>query len=254
MHERALPRRPARRRRRAGGDAGLRPARARARHPGRRRASSPPPTRACGRRSPPPPRLAGGARYTYAVCRPPGHHAGPDFLGGYCYLNNAAAAVRTLRRGGASGRSASSTSTSTTRTGPRRWSSGWRRRRCTRCTPRRSPTSPPAPCCRRPPANGSSPSARRPTPDAYLAEVAASIDELAADAAALVVSLGYDTVAGDPHGCWDFEPQIFAEIGRLLAALGAAGLRDPGGRLLAAGAGRVQPRLRQRPARGGESA
>jgi acetoin utilization deacetylase AcuC-like enzyme len=41
-------------------------------------------------------RLAAGTRFTYAVCRPPGHHAGPDFLGGYCYLNNAAAAVRTL--------------------------------------------------------------------------------------------------------------------------------------------------------------
>ncbi len=41
-------------------------------------------------------RLAAGARFTYAVCRPPGHHAGPDFLGGYCYLNNAAAAVQTL--------------------------------------------------------------------------------------------------------------------------------------------------------------
>ena len=45
-------------------------------------------------------RLAAGARYTYAVCRPPGHHAGPDFLGGYCYLNNAAAAVRTLDEAG----------------------------------------------------------------------------------------------------------------------------------------------------------
>ncbi|HET9593826.1 MAG TPA: hypothetical protein VFP17_13030, partial [Solirubrobacterales bacterium] len=45
-------------------------------------------------------RLLGGARFTYAVCRPPGHHAGPDFIGGYCYLNNAAAAVQALREGG----------------------------------------------------------------------------------------------------------------------------------------------------------
>jgi acetoin utilization deacetylase AcuC-like enzyme len=57
-----------------------------------------------------------------------------------------------------------------------------------------------------------------PDPAAYLAEVERSIEELAADAAALVVSLGYDTVAGDPHGCWDFEPEIFAAVGRLLAA------------------------------------
>ena len=29
-------------------------------------------------------------RFAFALCRPPGHHAGPDYLGGYCYLNNAA--------------------------------------------------------------------------------------------------------------------------------------------------------------------
>ncbi len=45
-------------------------------------------------------RLLAGDRYAYAVCRPPGHHAGPDFIGGYCYLNNAAAAVEALRAGG----------------------------------------------------------------------------------------------------------------------------------------------------------
>ncbi len=36
----------------------------------------------------------------YAACRPPGHHAGRDFFGGSCYLNNAAAAAETLRRNG----------------------------------------------------------------------------------------------------------------------------------------------------------
>jgi acetoin utilization deacetylase AcuC-like enzyme len=30
--------------------------------------------------------------------------------------------------------------------------------------------------------------------------------------------LGYDIVAGDPHGAWSFEPEIFTEIGALLAA------------------------------------
>ncbi|MET0268894.1 MAG: histone deacetylase family protein [Sphingomonas sp.] len=28
--------------------------------------------------------------HAFALCRPPGHHAGRDYLGGYCYLNNAA--------------------------------------------------------------------------------------------------------------------------------------------------------------------
>jgi acetoin utilization deacetylase AcuC-like enzyme len=36
----------------------------------------------------------------YALCRPPGHHAGPNFMGGYCYLNNAAIAARALRAEG----------------------------------------------------------------------------------------------------------------------------------------------------------
>jgi acetoin utilization deacetylase AcuC-like enzyme len=36
----------------------------------------------------------GERRFGFALCRPPGHHAGPDYMGGYCYLNNAAIAAR----------------------------------------------------------------------------------------------------------------------------------------------------------------
>lgn len=42
-----------------------------------------------------------GERAAFALTRPPGHHAGPDFFGGYCFLNNAALAAQTLRHGGA---------------------------------------------------------------------------------------------------------------------------------------------------------
>jgi acetoin utilization deacetylase AcuC-like enzyme len=42
-----------------------------------------------------------GARAAYAAVRPPGHHAGPDFYGGSCYLNSAAAAAQRLRVRGA---------------------------------------------------------------------------------------------------------------------------------------------------------
>ena len=35
-----------------------------------------------------------GDRAAFAPCRPPGHHAGADYLGGYCYLNNAAIAAQ----------------------------------------------------------------------------------------------------------------------------------------------------------------
>lgn len=40
-------------------------------------------------------------RAVFCCSRPPGHHAGPDFMGGYCFLNNAAVAAQALRDGGA---------------------------------------------------------------------------------------------------------------------------------------------------------
>jgi acetoin utilization deacetylase AcuC-like enzyme len=43
----------------------------------------------------------GAPRATMALTRPPGHHAGHDFFGGYCFLNNAALAAQTLRDHGA---------------------------------------------------------------------------------------------------------------------------------------------------------
>ena len=43
----------------------------------------------------------GAVRAAFALSRPPGHHAGRDFFGGYCFLNNAALAVQALRDGGA---------------------------------------------------------------------------------------------------------------------------------------------------------
>ncbi len=44
--------------------------------------------------------LLAGARAAFVLTRPPGHHAGPDFFGGYCFLNNAAIAAQALREGG----------------------------------------------------------------------------------------------------------------------------------------------------------
>lgn len=43
---------------------------------------------------------AGEVRQSFALCRPPGHHAGADYFGGYCYLNNAAIAARAAVAGG----------------------------------------------------------------------------------------------------------------------------------------------------------
>ncbi len=39
-----------------------------------------------------------GEKTAYALCRPPGHHAGPDIAGGFCYLNNTAIAAEHLRQ------------------------------------------------------------------------------------------------------------------------------------------------------------
>ncbi|MGH7187508.1 MAG: histone deacetylase family protein, partial [Pseudomonadota bacterium] len=45
--------------------------------------------------------MAKGERAAFALCRPPGHHAGRDFFGGYCFLNNAAIAAQAFIDGGA---------------------------------------------------------------------------------------------------------------------------------------------------------
>ncbi len=44
--------------------------------------------------------VLGGDAAAFALCRPPGHHAGADYLGGYCYLNQAAVAAQAARDAG----------------------------------------------------------------------------------------------------------------------------------------------------------
>jgi acetoin utilization deacetylase AcuC-like enzyme len=164
-------------------------------------------------------RLAGGARFSYALCRPPGHHAGPGWLGGYCYLNNAVAAAQTLHEAGAgrvaildidlhypNGTSALVASMEQTTLCSLHGQTGanlpWRRVRA-RTERERIVTF-----------------RSSPQPDAYIATLATSTRELARSADAIVLSLGYDTVAGDPHGSWSFDAPIFTRMGQLLAAAG----------------------------------
>jgi acetoin utilization deacetylase AcuC-like enzyme len=42
-----------------------------------------------------------GEQSAFVLTRPPGHHAGSDFFGGYCFLNNAAIAAQSLLDQGA---------------------------------------------------------------------------------------------------------------------------------------------------------
>lgn len=45
--------------------------------------------------------VQGGHRFAFSLCRPPGHHAGIDLYGGYCFINNAAVAAQRLLDNGA---------------------------------------------------------------------------------------------------------------------------------------------------------
>ncbi|MCV0404194.1 MAG: histone deacetylase family protein [Chloroflexi bacterium] len=46
--------------------------------------------------------VLGGAPLAYGLCRPPGHHAGSNLIGGYCFFNNAAIVAQSLVARGAS--------------------------------------------------------------------------------------------------------------------------------------------------------
>jgi len=45
--------------------------------------------------------VSSGAQSAFALIRPPGHHAGADYMSGYCIFNNSAIAAQALRDGGA---------------------------------------------------------------------------------------------------------------------------------------------------------
>jgi acetoin utilization deacetylase AcuC-like enzyme len=45
--------------------------------------------------------VAEGEAAAFALCRPPGHHAGSSFMGGYCFINNAAVAAEAFVAKGA---------------------------------------------------------------------------------------------------------------------------------------------------------
>jgi acetoin utilization deacetylase AcuC-like enzyme len=160
-------------------------------------------------------RIVDGAQFTYALCRPPGHHAGPAWWGGYCYLNTAAAAAYALCEGGVkpvaildvdfhfpTGTSAIVAPHENIRLGSLHASTiaevPWRH---------------------------VEPGEREwfvefestPTRDDYIAAFCETVDELASTSEAIVLSLGYDIVASDPHGTWDFSQVIFLEIGEILA-------------------------------------
>lgn len=163
--------------------------------------------------------VVAGARLSYAVCRPPGHHAGPAWYGGYCYLNNAAAAVRTLLDGGFGSVGVLDLDL--------HYPNGTAAlvadmEGAVLHSLHAAPVTNLPPDAVLPWAEGERVVAFADPPDAttYLEAVEGSLAVLAGAADAFVLSLGFDTVAGDPHGTWGFSPPIFARVGRLVAARG----------------------------------
>jgi acetoin utilization deacetylase AcuC-like enzyme len=159
-----------------------------------------------------------GERFTYALSRPPGHHAGPAWLGGYCYLNTAAAAAYALCEGGVkpvaildldfhfpTGTSAIVEPLESVSLGSLHASTiaevPWRH-----VEPRERELFVEFD--------------EAPEEGAYLRALTETVEELASASRALVLSLGYDIVASDPHGSWDFQPAIFERIGSVLASSG----------------------------------
>jgi acetoin utilization deacetylase AcuC-like enzyme len=161
--------------------------------------------------------MLAGARFSYALCRPPGHHAGPGWLGGYCYLNNAAVAAQTLHEGDVARVAILDLDLHY----PNGTSALLERLPDTTLHSLHGATGANLPWGRVRARSGREHLVafrRPPSPGVYLEALAACTETLAASADAIVLSLGYDLVAEDPHGAWSFDAAIFAQIGRLLAA------------------------------------
>ena len=167
-----------------------------------------------------------GAPLVYALTRPPGHHAYRDLYGGYCYLNNAAIAAHWLAERGRR----PAILDLDYHHGNGTQAIFYERADVFFCSLHADPGD------------------EYPYYAGYADEIGADAGEgytlniplpLATGAAAyqraldwalaavetvapeaLIVSLGFDTLAGDPHGGLGLTPADFRPIGRSLAALG----------------------------------
>ena len=157
---------------------------------------------------------SGQGVHSYAVIRPPGHHAGRAWHGGYCFVNNAVVAARALLSRGA-GRVAildidyhlGNGTLDLVAAAPE---IGFASIHST------DPIDFPY---RFPQGAGLFGIAADPGPQVLTGHIREALAHLrAARPQALVVSVGYDILANDPHGHWSLPPEVFSEIGRLLVA------------------------------------
>ncbi|MFJ4865420.1 MULTISPECIES: hypothetical protein [unclassified Streptomyces] len=150
---------------------------------------------------------------SYALVRPPGHHAGPGWYGGYCFVNNAVVAARTLQEEGVA------------RAGI--LDVDYHLGNGTLALVQGDPTLPFASVHSSDPKDfpytfepgpGLFGVRSDPAQEDFLALVADALAHLRREgAAALVVSVGYDVLAGDPHGSWSLAPEVFGPVAALIA-------------------------------------
>lgn len=162
----------------------------------------------------------------YALTRPPGHHAYQDLYGGYCYLNNAAIAAHWLAQRGRR----PAIIDIDYHHGNGTQAIFYERADVFFCSLHADPADE-YPYYNGYPdemgaGEGEGYTLNIPLPQAidtaaYLRALdwaLAAVDAVSPDT--LVVSLGFDTLAGDPHGGMGLMPADFRPIGRSLAALG----------------------------------
>ncbi len=163
---------------------------------------------------------AHGTPIAYALCRPPGHHAGRAYLGGHCYLNNAVLAVATLQRHGHERVALidfdihfGNGSSDLLHTMPRTFFGSTHG-----STDNSYPYIPtPEPDERQ----LFIPFGAPPTHTEFVEAIARLLGTAQRfGATALVVSAGYDVIEGDPHGTWHLEPPALFDIGRLIGGSG----------------------------------
>jgi acetoin utilization deacetylase AcuC-like enzyme len=169
--------------------------------------------------------VAGGAGAAYALCRPPGHHAGPGYYGGFCLLNNAAIAARALGRLGPV-----AVVDVDFHHGNGTQDVFWEDGQVLYASLHGDPAGhyPHFTGAADEVGEGPGRGATRnlPLPDgvgdeAYLRALQEALGLVARfEPATLVVSLGFDTFAGDPLGAFRVTTEGFGRIGGLLAGLG----------------------------------
>jgi acetoin utilization deacetylase AcuC-like enzyme len=169
--------------------------------------------------------VAGGEPAAYALCRPPGHHAGPGYYGGFCLLNNAAIAARRLAAGGRV-----AVVDVDFHHGNGTQDIFWEDPEVLYVSLHGDPAGHYPFFTGAAEETGGGPGAgttrNLPLPDgtgddAYLAALAEALAVVAAfDPATVVVSAGFDTYEGDPIGAFRVTSAGFGRIGAALAALG----------------------------------